>query len=107
MQDLEQETCLPKPIPQKVTSAYFESISEKTDSNCKLFFTYLGTIDIDGNIGYQFIHREYFTVKWTLMERNDGSWIAVSGFLEHQPTTLVETSLEPYDSVISTFKFIE
>jgi hypothetical protein len=103
----EAEICVPLPIPAKVTEAYFLSIKGPPTTTCDRFHTYLGMIHINGREGFQFIHSEYFTEKWSIFDNGDGTWFAVNGYIDHQPGIITNESAEPYDSILSTFQFLD
>ena len=67
---------------------------------------FVGTIAIDNRTGYQITHSEFGTRKVTLIKNPDQrNWFLIESYYETQNP--YSTALEPYDTILSTLKFIE
>ena len=72
-------------------------------------YEYLGKINIDGKIGYQFLSDGFLGVqKTTVFPNDDGSVFIIDAMIWDRPHSndfSVPAPLQPYDSIVNTIKF--
>ena len=69
--------------------------------------TYWGVIDIGEQQGHQILHTEFGSQKYSIFRNEDNTWLVIRGWFDPKIREAFLSKLEPYDSILVTFKFIQ
>jgi hypothetical protein len=86
--------------PIQLTEEYFSSEEVKNGAN-----SYLGKIITDKRTGFQLLHSEFTTVKYSLFKNSDGTWFVIESPLFSWIPYSKNEMIEPYDTIVKSLRF--